>query len=120
LYNSTELSNHRTLKAFKLKGGVKMAGKLTKQDIINGIAEKTGMTKKDSGTALDATLEIISDALAKGDSVGLIGFGTFEVRDRKARSGRNPQTGEPIEIPAKKVPAFKPGKQLREAVEKLA
>ena len=97
-----------------------MAEKLTKQDIINGLAEKTGLTKKDSGVALDATIKIISDALAKGDSVGLIGFGTFEVRDRKARSGRNPQTGEPIQIPAKKVPAFKPGKKLRMAVEELA
>ena len=90
--------------------------RLTKQNLIGEVAEKTGLTKKQSGAALNAVLEAIQEALAKGDSVGLIGFGTFEVRERAARSGRNPQTGAPIEIPAKTVPAFKVGKKLKDAV----
>jgi len=90
--------------------------RLTKQNLIDEVAEKTGLTKKQSGAALNAVLEAIQEALAKGDSVGLIGFGTFEVRERAARSGRNPQTGAPIEIPAKTVPAFKVGKKLKDAV----
>ena len=90
--------------------------KLTKQNLIDEVAAKTGLTKKQSGAALNAVIESIQDALANGDSVGLIGFGTFEVRKRAARSGRNPQTGEPIEIPAKTVPAFKAGKKLKDAV----
>jgi DNA-binding protein HU-beta len=90
--------------------------KLTKQHLIDEIAAKTGLTKKQSGAALNALLETVQDALAQGDSVSLIGFGTFEVRDRAARDGRNPQTGAPIRIPAKKVPAFKAGKQLKNAI----
>lgn len=90
--------------------------KLTKQNLIDEVAAKTGLTKKQSGVALNAVIESIQDALANGDSVGLIGFGTFEVRKRAARSGRNPQTGEPIEISAKTVPAFKAGKKLKDAV----
>ena len=93
-----------------------MAEKLTKQDVTNAVAEATGLSKKDANGALDAVISAIRDALAAGDSVGLIGFGTFEVRTRAAREGRNPQTGDPIQIPEKKVPTFKPGKQLREAV----
>ncbi|MBC8232482.1 HU family DNA-binding protein [bacterium] len=89
---------------------------MTKQNLIDEVAEKTGLTKKQSGAALNAVLEAIQEALVKGDSVGLIGFGTFEVRERAARSGRNPQTGAPIEIPAKTVPAFKVGKKLKDAV----
>jgi DNA-binding protein HU-beta len=90
--------------------------RLTKQNLIDDVAEKTGLTKKQSGAALNAVLEAIQEALAKGDSVSLIGFGTFEVRQRAARSGRNPQTGAPIQIPAKTVPAFKVGKKLKDAV----
>jgi DNA-binding protein HU-beta len=74
------------------------------------------LTKKQSGAALNAVLETIQGALAKGDSIGLIGFGTFEVRTRAARDGRNPQTGAPIKIDAKKVPAFKAGKKLKDAI----
>jgi len=91
--------------------------KLTKQHLIDEIAAKTDLTKKQSGATLNALLETVQGALAQGDSVSLIGFGTFEVRDRAARDGRNPQTGAPIRIPAKKVPAFKAGKQLKDAVE---
>jgi DNA-binding protein HU-beta len=90
--------------------------RLTKQDLIDEVAANTGLTKKQSGAALNAVLESIQGALAKGDSVGLIGFGTFEVRNRAARDGRNPQTGELIQIPAKKVPAFKAGKKLKDAI----
>lgn len=90
--------------------------RLTKQHLIDAVAEKAGLTKKQSGAALNAVLDTIQSALANGDSVGLIGFGTFEVRERAARDGRNPQTGAPIKIPAKTVPAFKAGKQLKDAV----
>jgi len=90
--------------------------RLTKQDVINSVAEKAALTKKQAGTAVDALLSTIKEALANGDSVGLIGFGTFEVRGRAARQGKNPLTQEVIQIPAKNVPAFKPGKQLRESV----
>ncbi|MFQ6042372.1 MAG: HU family DNA-binding protein [Candidatus Poribacteria bacterium] len=89
---------------------------MTKQHLIDAVAEKAGLTKKQSGAALNAVLDTIQSALANGDSVGLIGFGTFEVRERAARDGRNPQTGAPIKIPAKTVPAFKAGKQLKDAV----
>jgi len=93
-----------------------MADKLTKQDVVTKVAEAAKLSKKDANAALDAVIACIRDSLASGSSVGLIGFGTFEVRTRAAREGRNPQTGNPIRIPEKKVPTFKPGKQLREAV----
>ena len=90
--------------------------KLTKKQLVDSIAEKAGMTKKDARTVLNATIESIQDALGQGDSVGLVGFGTFLVRERAAREGRNPQTGDPMHISAKNVPVFRPGKRLREAV----
>jgi DNA-binding protein HU-beta len=90
--------------------------RLTKQHLVDEVAAKAGLTKKQSGAALNAVLETIQGALAKGDSIGLIGFGTFEVRTRAARDGRNPQTGAPIKIDAKKVPAFKAGKKLKDAI----
>ena len=90
--------------------------RLTKQNLIDAVADNTGLTKKQSGAALNAVLDTIQGALANGDSVGLIGFGTFEVRERAARDGRNPQTGAPIKIPAKSVPAFKAGKKLKDAI----
>jgi len=89
---------------------------MTKKDLVDSIAEKAGMTKKDAGIALNATIETIQEALSKDDSVGLVGFGTFLVRKRAARTGRNPQTGKKMKIAAKKVPVFRPGKGLREAV----
>jgi DNA-binding protein HU-beta len=74
------------------------------------------MTKKDAEKALNAVLAAIEEALKKGEKVQLVGFGTFEVRERAARKGRNPQTGQEIEIPASKVPVFKPGKLLKEKI----
>ncbi len=88
-----------------------------KQDLVSKVAEATGLTKKDSAAAVDAVFTSVSDYLAAGEKVQLIGFGNFEVRDRAARKGRNPQTGEEIEIAASKVPAFKAGKALKDAVK---
>jgi DNA-binding protein HU-beta len=90
---------------------------MNKADLVNAVAEKTGLTKKDAAAALEAFMEAVSGGLKKGKSITLTGFGTFAVAKRSAREGRNPQTGEKIKIPAKKVPKFKPGKALREAVE---
>ncbi|MDE0467673.1 MAG: HU family DNA-binding protein [Candidatus Poribacteria bacterium] len=89
--------------------------KLMKSDVVNSIVEKTGLSKKDASAALEAMGATICEALSNGDSVGLIGFGTFEAKERPARTGRNPQTGDPLEIPAKTVPVFKAGKKLRDA-----
>ena len=90
---------------------------MNKNEIVAAIAEKSGLTKKDAEAALNAYTEVVTDALKAGDSVQLIGFGTFEVRERAARQGRNPHTGETIEIAAAKVPAFKPGKALKDAIQ---
>ncbi|MGG4499065.1 HU family DNA-binding protein [Brevibacillus reuszeri] len=85
--------------------------------MVAKVAEQTELTKKDATSAVDAVLDAIADALKAGDKVSLIGFGNFEVRERAARKGRNPQTGEEIEIAASKVPAFKPGKELKDSVK---
>ncbi|MCA1054646.1 HU family DNA-binding protein [Rossellomorea aquimaris] len=90
---------------------------MNKTELINAVAEAAELSKKDATKAVDAVFDTIQDSLAKGDKVQLIGFGNFEVRERAARKGRNPQTGEEIEISASKVPAFKPGKALKEAVK---
>ncbi|WP_082235721.1 HU family DNA-binding protein [Halobacillus massiliensis] len=90
---------------------------MNKTDLINSVAEKSGLSKKDATSAVDSVFDSIMDSMGKGDKVQLLGFGNFEVRERAARKGRNPQTGEEIEIPASKVPGFKPGKQLKEAVK---
>lgn len=90
---------------------------MNKSELVELVAEKTEMSKKDSEKAVKAVLESITDGLVKGDKVQLVGFGTFEVRNRKAREGRNPATGEKIKIKALKVPAFKPGKALKEKVK---
>ncbi|NLJ75509.1 MAG: HU family DNA-binding protein [Firmicutes bacterium] len=89
---------------------------MNKAELIASVAEKSNMTKKAASDAVEAVFASISDALAAGDKVTIVGFGTFEVRDRKARQGVNPSTKEPIMIPATRVPAFKPGKSLREVV----
>lgn len=89
----------------------------TKTDLISAVAEKTGVTKKDAGAILDALIEEIIGAVKKGDRVQLVGFGTFELRERAARTGLNPQTKEQIEIPASKAPAFKAGKAFKDAVK---
>jgi len=90
---------------------------VTKTDVVEALASRLDFTKADSKRALDGVLEIIEDSLAKGEKVTLTGFGTFEVRHRKARMGRNPQTGAPLHIPATDYPAFKAGKGLKEAVK---
>ena len=90
---------------------------MNKAMLVAKLADATGMTKKQAGESLDAVLDSITDALKKGDKVTLTGFGTFEVRNRAARKGRNPQTGAEIQIPATKVPAFKAGKAFKEAVK---
>ncbi|WP_162595924.1 HU family DNA-binding protein [Bacillus sp. CGMCC 1.16541] len=90
---------------------------MNKTELINAVAEASELSKKDATKAVDAVFESILETLKKGDKVQLIGFGNFEVRERAARKGRNPQTGEEIEIPASKVPAFKPGKALKDAVK---
>ncbi len=89
---------------------------VSKQDVVDAVADATGSSKADANRAVDAVIDCIKGSLAAGKSVGLIGFGTFEVRERAAREGRNPQTGATIKIEAKKVPAFKAGKGLRDAV----
>ena len=90
---------------------------LGKKQIVEEVAKKTKLTKKDSEMAINALLEIITSNLKKKKSVRLIPFGTFEVRRRAGRTGRNPRTGEKIKIRARKVPAFRPGKALRDAVK---
>ncbi len=89
---------------------------MNKEELVERIAQATGLSKKDANAALDAALDAIKTALRRGEKVTLVGFGTFQVRERKAREGRNPQTGEKIRIPARKVPAFSAGKELRTAV----
>ena len=88
-----------------------------KQDLIAKVAEATELTKKDSAVAVEAVFVAVADYLAAGEKVQLIGFGNFEVRKRAARKGRNPQTGKEIKIAASKVPAFKAGKALKDAVK---
>ena len=90
---------------------------MNKAELIAAVADKTGFTKKDAEAAVNATMAVITKQLKKGDKVQLIGFGTFEVRKRKARTGRNPRKpGEVIKIPASKAPVFKAGKALKDAV----
>ncbi len=89
---------------------------MNKNELIDSIAEEAELTKEDAKTALDATLNSIMGALKSGDDVRLVGFGNFEVAERKATTGRNPRTGEPIKIPASKVPKFKAGKAFKDAV----
>ncbi|WP_257351233.1 HU family DNA-binding protein [Pseudalkalibacillus decolorationis] len=89
---------------------------MNKRDLIQNVADRTGLSKKHSTTAVNAVIDAITQELTAGENVQLIGFGSFEVRQRQARTGRNPQTGETIQISATRTPAFKPGKQLKEAV----
>lgn len=89
---------------------------MKKSELVSALANTAGMTQKDVSKVLDAFTTTISDTLKKGDQVILIGFGTFKVSERKARTGRNPKTGTPLEIKASKVPSFKAGKGLKDAV----
>ena len=90
---------------------------MNKTELIAAVAEKAELSKKDAEKAVKALTEAVAEELKKGGKVQLVGFGTFEVRDRAARKGRNPQTGEEIEIAASKVPGFKAGKALKDAVK---
>ena len=90
---------------------------MNKSELIDRIAEAANLTKADAGRALDATVGAVTEALKSGDAVTLVGFGTFAVKERAARTGRNPQTGAEIKIPASKVPGFKAGKALKDAVK---
>ncbi len=90
---------------------------MNKSELIDAIAASADIPKAAAGRALDAMIEAVSGALKNGDQVVLVGFGTFAVKDRAARTGRNPQTGEPIEIKAAKIPSFRPGKALKDAVQ---
>ncbi|PET69481.1 DNA-binding protein [Priestia megaterium] len=90
---------------------------MKKAELIDAVAIKSELTKQDSKKVVDALFETISNTLSNEEKIQLIGFGTFEVRERAARTGRNPQTGEEMTIPASKVPAFKPGKELKEALK---
>ena len=87
---------------------------MNKSDLIDAISDAAELTKAEAGRAVDAVVSVISKALKNGDSVTLVGFGTFEVRKRGARTGRNPRTGAPVDVPSKRVPYFKPGKEMRE------
>jgi len=89
---------------------------MNKGELVDAIADKTGVTKKQADVTLSAAVDAIIDAVSHGDKVTLVGFGSFEPRDRKARNGRNPQTGKKLKIPATRVPAFSAGKQFKEKV----
>ena len=89
---------------------------MNKSDLIAAVAAKTGSTKKDAEATINSFVEVVTEALEKGDKVQLVGFGSFEVRKRAARKGRNPQTKEEIKIPASKAPVFKAGKALKDLV----
>lgn len=91
---------------------------MNKEEMVNALSQKIGLTKKDSEVALDAVIQIISDTLASGHKVQIVGFGTFEVKERAPRTGRNPKANLPVHIPAKRVPYFTPGKVLKSRVER--
>jgi len=91
---------------------------MNKNELINAIAEQGNLSKADAGRGLDALLKTIETTLKAGDAIALIGFGTFAIKDRAERTGRNPQTGKEITIAAAKIPSFKPGKALKDAVKK--
>ena len=89
---------------------------MNKATFIAQVAEKSGLDRRQADAAVEAVIDVVVEAMKAGDKVQLIGFGTFEVKERAARQGRNPATGEPIDIPASKVPSFKPGKALKDSL----
>lgn len=91
---------------------------MNRSELIDAIAQKSGVSKKDIGEVISALTDTVGEALEKGDKIALIGFGTFETRERAARNGRNPQTGAIVKIAASKAPAFKPGAELKKRVNK--
>ncbi len=90
---------------------------MNKQELIGAVADATGLARNDAGRAVEAVIDTISDALKRGDEVRLVGFGNFSVTRRKASTGRNPRTGEPMQIQASAQPKFRPGKVLKDAVQ---
>ena len=124
--HSISIKNHKDFSSVLLKkeflpttyGNNGLYTPIHKAELINAAAEKAGLSKKDTETAINAAIEVISDCLAEGDKVQLVGFGAFEVKSRAERIGRNPKTKESIKIPASKVPVFKPGKALKDIVAK--
>ncbi len=90
---------------------------MNKTDLVNAVSEDTGLTKKEAEKAVASVIDTITAALKDGEKVQLVGFGTFEVRNRAAKQGHNPRTGEPMIVPASKLPAFKAGKALKDAVK---
>jgi len=90
---------------------------MNKAELVEEVSDQTGLTKRTSREAVDGIISAITDSLGKEERVTLVGFGTFQVMERKARTGRNPQTGDEIQIPSKKVPKFKPGRGLKERVK---
>lgn len=91
---------------------------MNKSELVKSVAEKADLSRKDATDAVDAVFSAITEALSKGEKVQLVGFGNFEVRSRAERKGRNPQTGDEIKIPATLIPAFRPGKTLKDAIKK--
>lgn len=91
---------------------------MNKSELVKSVAEKADLSRKDATDAVDAVFSAITEALSKDEKVQLVGFGSFEVRSRAERKGRNPQTGEEIKIPATLIPAFRPGKTLKDAIKK--
>ena len=91
---------------------------MNKTELVAAIADKTELSKKDSEKALKAFIDVVGEELKKGEKIQLVGFGTFEVRERSERQGRNPQTGKTVTIPASKVPAFKAGKSFKDSISK--
>ena len=91
---------------------------MNKTELIAAVSEKTGVSKKDCEKTISAMLDQVAESLAQGDKVQIVGFGSFEVKERQARTGRNPKTGEAVEIAASKAPVFKAGKALKDAVSK--
>ena len=91
---------------------------MNKSELVKSVAEKADLSRKDATDAVDAVFSAITEALSKDEKVQLVGFGCFEVRSRAERKGRNPQTGEEIKIPATLIPAFRPGKTLKDAIKK--
>ncbi|RJP25674.1 MAG: HU family DNA-binding protein [Candidatus Abyssobacteria bacterium SURF_5] len=89
---------------------------MTKQELVDIVSEKSGLTKKETGTVVDIILNTITETMKRGEKVSLVGFGTFDIKRRKAREGRNPATGETIQIESRVVPSFKAGRQLKEAL----
>lgn len=89
---------------------------VNKAELISAVAEESGQTKADAERAVNAVIAVVKQTLQKGDDIRVVGFGTFSVADRAATTGRNPRTGEPIQIPASKMPKFKAGKELKDAV----